>query len=186
MTDNNDELIHVNLTRRWKARLIVSLAMLAFAFIGVVLMSLHARTYWIYSRFMALAYAIMSIWLFWYLNRGEHKVTANSLWHQILHWVGLIIAIYLVSLFVSSGLIGSLQAGLVTLTLLALTVYLSGVYYNPTFMLIGLTLGIIAAAAALIEAYLAFLMIPIILIVAVVIYFITHRQKHREHKQASD
>jgi len=165
--------------KRWKARLFVSIAMLALAFLGLIIMDLHAKTYWLYSRIMAVTYAALSIWLFWYLNRGEHKVHTSTIWHQILHWIGLLLTVYLISIFVSTGVMGSTQAGLVTLTVLALTIFLAGVYTDTSFILIGITLAIFAAGAALIEAYLSALMIPVILIAALVIYIMLHRGKHK-------
>lgn len=172
---------HIN--KRLRARMIVSLIMLALAFIGLIIMNVHSRSYWLYSRVMAVVYALLSISLFWYLNRGEHKVSTSTIWHQLLHWLGLLCAIYLVAVFVNTGLFGTTQAGLVTLTLLALTIFLSGVYTDPSFMLIGITLAIFAVGAALIEAYLSVLMIPVIAVAAVVIYLILRFQKNKEHKQ---
>lgn len=163
--------------KRWKARLYVCLTMLVLAFIGLIIMDLHSKTYWLYSRIMAVLYAILSLWLFWYLHRGEHKVHASTIWHQMLHWLGLLLAVYLTSIFVSTGVMGTTQAGLVTLTLLALTIFLAGVYTDTSFMLIGITLAIFAAGAALIEAYLSALMIPVILVAALVIYIMLHREK---------
>jgi len=168
--------------KRWKARLIVCLSMLVLAFVGLIIMNLHAKTYWFYSRIMAALYAILSIWLFWYLNRGQHKVTRSTIWHQLLHWIGLLFAIYLISIFVSTGVMGTTQAGLVTLTLLALTIFLAGVYTDISFILIGITLAIFAACAALIEAYLSVFMIPVILISAFIIFLIIHHEKRKAEK----
>jgi len=163
--------------KRWKARLFICLAMLALAFVGLLVMDMHPKSYWFYSRIMATVYAMMSLWLFWYLHRGEHKIHTSTIWHQMLHWLGLLLAIYIISIFVDTGVIGSAQAGLVTLVLLALTIFLAGVYTDTAFMLIGITLAIFAAGAAMIQAYLSALMIPIILVAALVIYIMLHREK---------
>lgn len=163
--------------KRWKARLIVSLTMLALAFVGLMIMDLHPRSYWVFSQIMAGLYAVLSLWLFWYLHRGEHKVHGSTIWHQLLHWLGLLLAVYITSIFVSTGVMASVQAGLMTLTLLALTIFLAGVYTDTSFMLIGITLAIFAAGAALVQAYLSALMIPVILLAALVIYIMLHREK---------
>jgi len=163
--------------KRWKARLFVCLAMLALAFLGLIVMDLHPRGYWVYSQIMSGLYAILSLWLFWYLHRGEHKIHGSTIWHQLLHWVGLLLAVYITSVFVTAGVMASVQAGLMTLTLLALTIFLSGVYTDTSFMLIGITLAIFAAGAALVQAYLSALMIPVILVAALVIYIMLHREK---------
>jgi len=181
-SNSNNELSKEDRTKhshkRWKARLFVCITMLALAFVGLIIMDLHTKAYWLYSRIMAGLYAILSLWLFWYLHRGEHKIHGSTIWHQMLHWLGLLLAVYLTSIFVSTGIMGTTQAGLVTLTLLALTIFLAGVYTDTSFMLIGITLAVFAAGAALVEAYLSALMIPVILVAALVIYIMLHREKH--------
>jgi len=165
--------------KRWRARLIVSMLMLMLAFLGLILMDIHSASYWLYSRLMAIAYALMSLFLFWYLDHGEHGFSYSTVWHQLLHWCGLLFSIYVVTVFVNTGVMGTTQAGLVTLTLLSLTVFLSGVYTCPSFLVIGLVLGMLAAAAAMIQAYLMVVMIPVILLTGVFIYFLTHHEKKK-------
>lgn len=184
MSTNDEHLIHLN--KRWKARLIVCGIMLVLAFVGLLIMDLHARSYWFYSRVMAILYAGLSLWLFWYLNRGKHKVHSSTIWHHLLHWVGLLFSIYLISIFVQTGMLASNQAGLVTLTLLALTIFLVGVYTDGSFMLIGVTLAIFAAGAALIEAYLSVLMIPVILLAGLIIFIMLHHERKRTTKREMD
>lgn len=169
--------------KRWKARLIVCISMLALAFIGLIIMDVHSASYWLYSRIMAVIYAILSIGLFWYLNRKQHKINSSTIWHQLLHWLGLLGAIYLVDIFVRTGIMGSTEAGLASLTLLALTIFLAGIYTDIAFILIGLTLGIFAAGAALIEAYLSVIMVPVILIAGLIIYLLLHKEKRKAQAQ---
>lgn len=169
--------------KRWRARLIVSLTMLGLALVSLIVMDLHPRSYWVFSQIMAGLYAILSLWLFWYLHRGEHKVHTSTLWHQLLHWIGLLLAVYITSIFVSTGVMASLQAGLMTLTLLALTIFLAGVYTDTSFIFIGITLAIFAAGAALIQAYLSALMIPVILVAALIIYVLLHREKKQNKEE---
>ena len=38
--------------KRWKARLFVSLVMLGLAFLGLIIMDLHPRSYWLFSQIM--------------------------------------------------------------------------------------------------------------------------------------
>ena len=53
---------------------------------------------------MALAvYAVLSIFLSWYL-RARQPVLA-TIWHEFAHWGGLVLAVYLISIFVDIGLI---------------------------------------------------------------------------------
>lgn len=172
-----DEQHH--LKRRWKARLLVCAIMLLLAFICIGLVDFHSAGYWFYSKVLSASYAVLSIWLFWYLNRGNKEFNETTVWHQLLHWAGLLVALYLIGLFVKSGVMNSLAAGVVTLTLLALTIYLIGVYSDITFIFIGIMLAILTYCLTYVQAYLSIIMIPVILLAALVIFFIVHRDKSR-------
>lgn len=174
-----------HIRKRWKARLMVCGIMLALAFVSLVLMDIHSKAYWLYSQGLSVIYAVLSIWLFWYLNRGEHRFTRSTIWHQILHWVGLLAALYLVDLFVRAGIMGALPAGIVTITMLALTIYLVGIYSDIAFVLIGITLAICAYCLAYVQAYLSIIMIPVILVAALIIFLIIHREKRKAEKSDS-
>lgn len=175
-----DQTVH----KHWRARLVVCGTMLVLAIIGIIIMNVHSQTYWVYSQVMALLYALLSLWLYWYLHRGQSREQLRTtFWHQLLHWFALLMSIYLIAVFVHTGILAANQAGLVTLTLLALTIFTAGLYVDISFVVIGVMLGIFAIAAALIETYLSVFMIPVVLIVAGVIYFITHRQKRQSMAQ---
>ena len=68
----------------------------------------------------------------------------------------------------------SLSAGVVTLTLLALTIYLIGVYSDITFIFIGIMLAVLAYCLTYVQAYLSIIMVPVIILAAVVIFLIIH------------
>lgn len=172
-----DEQHH--LKRRWRARLLVCIIMLFLAVVCIGLVDLHSAGYWFYSKVLSVSYAVLSIGLFWYLNRGNQAFNKTTIWHQLLHWAGLLVALYLVGLFVKSGVMNSLSAGIVTLTLLALTIYLIGVYSDITFIFIGITLATLAYCLTYVQAYLAVIMIPVILLSATIIFFIVHHEKHK-------
>ena len=140
-------------------------------------MDIHSRAYWLYSQALSVIYALLSLWLFWYLNRDDGRFTRSTIWHQILHWAGLMVALYLVTVFVRAGIMGALTAGVVTMTLLALTIYLVGIYSDIIFVLIGVTLGILAYCLAYFQAYLSVIMIPVIVVAGGAIFFIVHRER---------
>lgn len=174
---------HHHIRKRWKARLVVCALMLALAFISLVLVDIHSKGYWLYSQTLAVIYAVLSIWLFWYLNRGDGKFTHSTIWHQILHWIGLLGALYLVHVFVTAGIISSLAAGVVTITMLALTIYLVGIYSDIAFVLIGVTLAIFAYCLAYVQSYLSIIMIPVILVAGFIIFMVVHRDRRKAEKQ---
>lgn len=123
-----------------KARTITVFIMLSQALIGFVLFHLHKQSYWFYSQVMAACYALLAIWLHRYLNKTKELVSFSPLWHQILHWVGLIAIIHTVSLLMANGVFTSNQAGLISLLMLSLATFLSGVHTDPIFLLIGIAL----------------------------------------------
>ena len=170
---------HPNHHKHFKARLFVFAIMLITGFIGLLIMDVHHKLFWPYIQITSILFASLSIWLYWYLDRNSNTNMLTTVWHQVLHWIGLLILIYLATFFVSTGVMGTTQAGLMCVTLLALSVFLAGVYTDPIFLLIGITLGIFAAGAAMVQAYLSVIMIPVITIVALIIYVILHIQRKR-------
>lgn len=171
-----------HIRKKWKARLVVSGLMLILAFISLVLVDIHSKAYWFFSQALAVIYALLSIWLFWYLNRGEKKFTRSTIWHQILHWIGLLVALYLVDVFVQSGIMSALTAGVVTITMLALTLYLAGLYSDIAFVLIGITLAICAYVLAYVQTYLSIIMIPVIIVAAIIIFAVVHRDRRKAER----
>ena len=121
--------------------------------------------------------------MFWYLNRGDGRFTRSTIWHQLLHWIGLLVALYLVHVFVSAGIISALAAGVVTITMLALTIYLVGIYSDIAFVLIGITLAICAYCLAYVQSYLSIIMIPVILVAAFIIFMVVHRDRRKAEKE---
>ena len=113
---------------------------------------------------------------FLYLRRKKKIMTTATIWRELVQWVGLGLSVYLVSIFVKIGLMGRFEAGLVVLTLLALTIFIAGIYVEATFFLIGLLMGGFAAAAALMAAYVYTVMLPLTVIVAVLLVWIARKR----------
>lgn len=157
-------------------RFIVALIMLGLSFIGLVVSDIRQNGAWTYWRIMVPVFAILCLFLSWYLRRNKKIITTATIWHEIVHWLGLALAVYLVSIFVNIGLMGRFEAGLVALTLLALTTFLAGIYVEATFFVIGLLLGIFAAAAALLAEYVYTIMLPLTLGVAVLLIWVARKR----------
>ena len=166
----------------WRARVIVTLLMVILGFIGLVITDIskvHAWTYW---RLMVPVFAILCLGLSWYLRKGQHVVRITTIWHEILHWIGLGLSVYLVDLFVRIGIMGRFEAALMVLTLLSLTTFLAGLYVDVTFVAIGILLGAFVAGAAYLEEYLYSIFLPITLGAVIVLFLIIHRS-HRKHSK---
>lgn len=162
--------------RHWKMRLFIALVMLILAFIGLIVSDLHQNGAWVYWRIMVPVFALLSIFLSSYLRwQGAFK-TAITIWHELLQWFGLALAVYLISKYVTIGLMGRFEAGLAVLTLLALTIFIAGIYVEMTFVFIGLLLGFFAAAAAMLTAYTYTIMLPLTIGIAVLLIWITRKK----------
>lgn len=168
-------------TNPWKARLIIGLMMLGLALISLIILQLHAALYWIFCWAMAVADAVLCVGFVMVLHK--HQSYRSGVWRQIWHWLGLMAVMYLLALLVDRGTVSQTEAGLFALVLLALTLYLAGLYTDMIFVMIGITLGLMAAGMVLIKAYLFFVMIPIFVIVALVIIAMTNRQRQRMEEE---
>jgi len=163
----------------WRARLIVGLIMLVFAFIGLVVTDIWKDGAWNYWRYMSPVYAVMSLWLSWSRRKLGHEI-ATTLWHEVAHWLGLIGAVWLMTGFVNLGLVGRFEASMQVLVLLALTVFTNGIYTEHSFILIGIVLGLLAAVVAFINKYLFAIMLPVLLLALIAIFWFFHRVKHKQ------
>ncbi|MBI5273950.1 MAG: hypothetical protein HY860_02715 [Chlamydiales bacterium] len=163
----------------WRARLVIGLIMLIFSFIGLVISDVKKEGAWLYWRIMVPIFALLCLWLSWYLRRVKHSLSAIKIWHEILHWCGLLISVYLVSIFVDMGVMERLDASLVVIILLALTTFIAGIYIEFTFIPIGIMLGLFSVGAALTEEYLYTVMLPITIAVAAFLVWLIHRMKEK-------
>ncbi len=176
-TENREEQLDTKTPtpHHWKMRFLVALTMLALSFIGLVVSDVWRHGAWVYWRIMIPVFAVLSLFLSWYLRKNHKNVTAVTLWHELLHWIGLGLAVYLVSIFTNSGLIGRFEAGLMTLMLLSLTTFLSGIYVEPTFFVIGLLLGVFAAGASIFAEYVYTVMLPLTVVAILLVIWISRR-----------
>ena len=165
----------------WKVRLLVGIIMLTLAIIGMAVTDIRTAGGWDYWKWMVPIYAILALWLSWYVKRQQQKVTPVLFWHEVLHWVGLICAIFLVSYLVHLGTISRFVAGVFQLILLSLAVFLAGVYIETTFIVIGLALGAFALMTAAFVQYVYALIIPIV-IAAVAINVMVVWYLHKKFK----
>lgn len=158
--------------------------MIALAFLGMVVTDVRSSGGWDYWKWMVPVYAILALWLSWYVKRQQQTVSPITVWHEVLHWIGLICTIFLVSYLVHLGTISRFIAGIFHLILLSLAVFLAGIYIEPIFILIGIILGVFALLTALLVQYLYAFVIPIV-IAGVLITAITIWISHQKFKQSS-
>lgn len=168
----------------WKARLIVGIIMLFLAFLGMVFTDVFSTGGWDYWKWMVGIYALLALWLSWYVRRQRETISPITLGHELLHWVGVVAAVFLVSYYVYLGIISRFVAGIIDLTILSLGVFIAGVYIESTFILIGVVLGVLAVLSAVVAEYLYAFVLPILigaaLIIAIMIW-LSH-QKAKQQK----
>jgi hypothetical protein len=161
-----------------KVRLFVALLMLTLGFFGVVVTDIRRDGAWNYWKYLAIAYAVLSLALSWHLKKNGWRTSLLTLWHEIAHWAGLIAAVYTASYLVHIGMIGRFEASLLILLLLALATYLAGIYIETSFLFIGVILGGFAAAIAFVDEYLYNILLPLTLLAAILlILFVRHTHK---------
>ena len=167
------------------ARVIVALVMLGLAFIGVIITDISKTYALIYWQVMAVVYAILCLGLSAYIRHSTRVLRLVSLWHEVLHWLGLGACLLLVWYFVDIGIVGRFEAALMVLTMLALTTFLVGVYVDYSFLLIGIMLGLFAASTAFMEVYLFSIVLPLTFAAGAGLYFFM-RTRHRKGQASSE
>lgn len=169
----------------WKARLGVGVAMLLFAFLGMVITDIRTGGGWVYWKWMVPVYAILALWLSWYVRKQQQIISPITLGHELLHWLGVNASVFMVSFFVHLGIISRFIAGIFDLTLLSLGIFIAGVYIEPTFLFIGIILGIFACLSAVVVQYLYAVIVPVLLAGAVILgimVWMSHRKMGNQKK----
>jgi len=167
-------------THPWKARLSITIIMLVLAFIGVVVSDVHINGGWIYWKWIVPVYALLALWLSWYTKKKRQVVSPISIIHEILHWIGLILAIFLISHLVKMGIMSRFLGGIFDIVLLSLAVFLAGIYIEHIFILVGIVLGFFALFTAMISQYIYAITIPIIIgaIIIIIMYLWMYHKKY--------
>lgn len=161
-----------NASTLWKLRFTVGVIMLCLAFIGMLFSSLRADGGWVYWRIMTPVYALLCIGLSLGVRRKKTSATFSiTIWHEVFHWLGFLVTVYLVTLLVPVFLTTFL-GGLVILLLLALATFLAGIYSEPTFIVIGIAMGLLVAGVSII----GYVLLPIIVVSVGIMFWLSRRR----------
>ncbi|KTD69874.1 transmembrane protein [Legionella santicrucis] len=160
----------------WNARFIVGIIILLLAFIGLILTNMKAASAWRFWQIITVIIALLALGLSFYHRHVKKIPTAVLIWHEILHWLGLMGSVYIISIYVDIGIISSFIGALGVLALLAQAIFLAGIYIEPTFLLIGIALGLFAISIAWMETHLFLLIIPILIIAVLAIAYFARRK----------
>jgi hypothetical protein len=93
-----------------------------------------------YSKLLGLCYSLLLLFYSWRQYRDQNKENFSLVWYQLLQWVGLFFAAYMITLFNDTELLNNTQAAYVMLIMIALTLFITGVYSDICFMLTGINL----------------------------------------------
>ena len=167
----------------WKARLGCGIAMLILAFIGMITTDINAKGSWVYWKWIVPVYAFIALGLSWYIRRSKETYSPITLVHEILHWAAVIGAVFMISYYANIGTLSRYVEGLMDVTILALGIFLAGIYIESTFLFIGLVLGCFAILSTVFVEYLYAYMIPVLLGVALIIsimIWLSHQKGKRD------
>lgn len=162
----------------WKARLIVGIVILVLAFLGLIFTNLSHDNAWLLWRYITPLFAIICLVFTAYMRSKKHLLTTITIVHELFHWLGLFIAVFCISVLVDIGVIGKFPASLTVLAMLALTIYILGVYLDTTFALIAILLWVFTLLVAWLQVYIFIIIIPLTIIVLAIIFWLYYRKKH--------
>jgi hypothetical protein len=132
---------------------IAGAVMFLLAFIGIAASDVSGTGSQIYWSLLAIVFGLICLALDW-----VHEPRGTAWWKAALktalHWLGVLVAIELVYIFIDAGRLTNADTGLLNGTILALGTFTSGVHTNWRLVLIGTALGLGTAAVAYIEQYL--------------------------------
>lgn len=138
---------------------VLVLVLLAGVGVGVTNFSPHyGFQYWLV---MAPVFAAVNLLTSWTRARAQGQNVSSILLAQALHWVGAVLAIYMVFLLFRMNLMSDQLSGVMALLVLALASFLSGVHTDWHFCVVGLVLGAIVAGVAMLQEFLWLLVLPI-------------------------
>jgi hypothetical protein len=146
--------IVVPIRRSWKVATVVAVVMVLLAILGVALTTTNssfAQTYWmtlvpIYGLLCVGTAAISG-------HSGSHIARHEAL-KQVLHWLGIAVALSLDFSIRAAGQESAIAAGLNALLLLALGSYLAGLHLEWPFVLVGIVLSMMVFVIAKTDQYL--------------------------------
>ena len=162
----------VSSTLRRHVEELVLIVLVVLSGIGVAVNNYSPTSALRYWLWMAPTFGVVSVVAAWWRagRRGESAVTAVQ--RQVLHWAGVVAAVYLIYLLQRTGRLANEAAGLAALIIIALASFLAGVHSDWRLMLLGTVLGVTVAGFAIIERIIWFIALPamLIMVAATVIY----------------
>jgi len=159
-----------------RVKLIIGLIILGLAFIGLTLSHIRPNYGWIYWNLTIPIFALLCLFLSWYLRHKSCILPHKTIWHEIVQWVGLSLAVGLIFTFVHLDWMKRFEAGWIILTLLSLNIFITGIYVELTFLIIGIVLGLFTLGAALLIQHLYTIMLPITIVMVILLVWVAKKR----------
>lgn len=163
----------------WRWRLISGILMFLLAFLGVILTVLKQPWSWDYWKVLSCVFAAISLGLSAYLKQYRLKATVITLWHEVFHWLGLILAIGVLSRMVTLGILSPFAASLQALLILSLATFLAGIYIEKSFVFVGAFMGCFSLVLSYVSLYSYLLFIPISVAFVFAFYWFIRKKSHQ-------
>ena len=165
------------LFKYWKVRVYVGCIMILSAFSGLIFSEIKKDASWNYWRILCVLFAVCSVGLNTFIRKMEKVSFLGNLWHEIFHWLGLIVCLGILSIMVNVGVLDKFQSSIAILMLLALTSYIAGIYTDITLAFVGGSIAVIALGLTVVSAYLYPVLVPLIFLLGFSLWLYL-RKKH--------
>jgi len=146
-------------------------SLLALALIGMGLTQATDAGGALYWLILLWIYALFSLARAWLRARERRELIWPQIHLHFFHWLGALVALHIVFVLEQNDILDRDAASDVSLVVLALSSYLAGLHFERLFVLIGITLAIMAVAGAFVEQYTLWLtIVPISLVAAWILF----------------
>jgi hypothetical protein len=146
--------VTITIHRSWKIAAVTSVIMVLLALIGVGLTTASSGAAPVYWISLVPVYGLLCIGTAWSRKRPDGGLDRSAILRQVLHWLGIALALWLDFFIRGTGAESSLGAGLNALLLLALGCYLAGVHLHMQFTGVALLLTLTLIVGAKADQYL--------------------------------
>jgi hypothetical protein len=175
-----DKIIKTPSESFWKIRMFAMAIMLVLAIAGLLITymtSVDSYVSWYAWLIIGVLYAMLSVGLAIYFKKDQDGSLISGVWREILHWLAFIVTLFILHVYVHTGMVGRFEGGLFILAVLSFSVLITGVYLDASFLLVGVVLAIFSLIMSMLTKYMALIVVFVVLIAAVTIAFFMFQRK---------
>jgi hypothetical protein len=146
---------------------IIPIGLILLSIIGIGITDFspsESRRYWLA---MVPVFAAACLILEWSRARGRGQKWTTIVRTQLLLWLGLLLAVFLVYLLLHTGRLDNENTGLIILLLLALTTFFAGIHLGWRLFIVGIFLGLALIGATYLEEFVWMFLIIALVVVAI-------------------